>query len=59
MHTLYNYQEVEKDKREEFDYDRNVKTILINNYHRLRYRIILVDSNFDEYDMRYHNDSHR
>ena len=59
MHNLYNYQEVEKNKRKEFDRDRNVKTILTNDYDKLRYRIIFVGSDFSKYNMRYHNDSHR
>ena len=58
MHNLHNYQEIEKNKREEFNCNRNIKTILTNNYHKLRYKIILVDSDFSEYDMRYHNDSY-
>ena len=59
MHNLHNYQKVEKNKREEFDCDRNVKTTLTNDYNKFHYRIILVDSDFSEYDMRYHNNSYR
>ena len=59
MHNLYNYQEIEKNKQKKFDCDQNVKTTLTNNYHKLRYRIILVDSDFSEYNMQYYNDNHR
>ena len=59
MHNLHNYQEVEKNKRKKFDCDRNVKTILTNNYNKFYYKIIFVDSDFNEYDMRYHNDCYR
>ena len=59
MYNLYNYQETEKNKREKFDYDRNVKIILTNDYHKFRYKIIRVNSDFSEYDMRYYNDNYQ
>ena len=51
MYDMHQDQEIEESMLDQLDSNRNTEAIMISNHDRLRDRIIIVDSDFSEYDL--------